>query len=91
MDRIELIRRSFRCFTFGLLGLIPLLGLTVAGLALGEFIRTNRRAAGQWNPARAQLHWGLAFACISLALPVAAVQLLLSLPFTKLLLAALWT
>jgi hypothetical protein len=34
VDRVRLIRRSMRCFVFGLLGAVPLLGLGPACLAL---------------------------------------------------------
>ena len=33
-DRVRLIRRSMRCFVFGLMGAVPLLGLGMACLAL---------------------------------------------------------
>ncbi len=32
IDRARLIRRSLRCFLFGLIGVIPLFGLSMAGL-----------------------------------------------------------
>ena len=34
VDRVRLIRRSIRCFVFGLMGAVPLLGLGMACLAL---------------------------------------------------------
>ncbi len=34
VDRIRLIRRSLRCFMFGLIGVVPFLGLALAVLAL---------------------------------------------------------
>jgi len=34
VDRVRMIRRSMRCFVFGLMGVIPLLGLGPACLAL---------------------------------------------------------
>jgi hypothetical protein len=91
MERIELVRRSLRCFTFGVLGLSPLLGLPVAGLAMGEFVRATRRAGAQWNPASKWLHWGLALACVSVTLPPAILQLLVAAPITEALLTELWT
>lgn len=91
MDRVELIRRSVRCFTFGLLGLIPVLGLPVAGLALSEFVRATRRAAVEWNPGSAYLHSGLVLACVAMTLTAALLQLLLLVPLTEILMASLWT
>jgi hypothetical protein len=76
MDRIELIRRSLRCFTFGVLGLIPIAGLAVAGLAISEFVQVQRKAGNQWNPAGTYLFWGFVLACVSLTLPAAPLQLL---------------
>ena len=46
-DRVQIIRRSLRCFGFGLIGVVPLFGLAAAGLAwrLGRsvFAETGER------------------------------------------------
>jgi len=60
--RVELTERSLRCFTFGLLSLIPVVGLPMAGLALVQKWSIQRRAAGMWNPAERYMRWGAIFA-----------------------------
>ena len=70
MDRIEVIQRSLRCFTLGLIGILPLLGVPFALLALDNFRQVKRGLGTQWNPARTYLRWGLATAISGLLLSV---------------------
>ena len=77
MDRIEAIRRSLRCFTLGLLGLIPLIGIPVAFLARREFHAVRREFGRQWNPARKYLLWGAIFSYFTVGLVAAVVILVL--------------
>jgi hypothetical protein len=77
MDRIEAIERSLRCFTLGLLGLIPLLGIPTALVARGEFRRVQRHYGRCWNPARKYLLCGAAFAYFTLGITLAGGGLLL--------------
>ena len=77
MDRIEAIERSLRCFTLGLLGLVPLIGIPAAALAYGEFRRVRQGYRGCWNPARTYLAWGAVFAHLTLLLTVLALGFLL--------------
>jgi hypothetical protein len=77
MDRIEAIERSLRCFTLGLLGLIPLLGIPAALVAHGEFRRVRRHYGRCWNPARKYLLLGIVFADITLGITLAGGGLLL--------------
>jgi ABC-type phosphate transport system permease subunit len=70
MDKIEVIQRSLRCFTLGLIGIVPLLGVPFALLALDDFRQVRRGLGTQWNPARSYLKWGLATAISGLFLTV---------------------
>jgi len=69
-DRVEIIQRSLRCFTMGLIGLLPVLGVPFAIIAVSNFFRIKRIAGGEWNPAQTYLTWGLATALSGLFLSV---------------------
>ncbi|MDB6108630.1 MAG: hypothetical protein JWR69_380 [Pedosphaera sp.] len=58
MDRIKLIESSLRCFAMGLVGLVPVLGMPIAVLALLQFRKAILHQGGQWNPAGNYLIWG---------------------------------
>ena len=60
--KVWMLRNSLRCFVFGLLGWIPLIGLpfAVAALVLAGKIRKGDREC--WNAARAYRLWGGVFA-----------------------------
>jgi hypothetical protein len=67
VDRVGMIRRSMRCFVFGLIGAVPLFGLGMACLAL----RLWRQLAEETGePAR--LAWGntsfIVFSCLATVL-----------------------
>jgi hypothetical protein len=62
MDRVELIKKSLRCFVLGLLALLPILGLPMAVLALATIHSVTRRQGQEWNPAQQYLLWGRALA-----------------------------
>lgn len=68
MEKIELIRRSQRCFFYGLFGLIPVLGIPMVVLATLENYRITKAYRDQWNPARRFLFWGMVCARIGLFL-----------------------
>ena len=70
MDKIEVIQRSLRCFTLGLIGIVPLLGVPFALFALDNFRQVRRGLGTQWNPAQTYLRWGLATAISGLFLTV---------------------
>ncbi|HEX5220130.1 MAG TPA: hypothetical protein VFZ59_11235 [Verrucomicrobiae bacterium] len=70
MDKIEAIQRSLRCFTLGLIGIVPLLGVPFALLALDNFRQVRRGLGAQWNPAQAYLRWGIATAISGLFLTI---------------------
>jgi len=58
MDLIQAVNRSFRCFVFGLLSFIPLLGLAMGLIAWIHGHAVLRRRGNQWNPAQPYLRWG---------------------------------
>jgi hypothetical protein len=66
MDQIKLIESSIRCFALGLLGLVPVLGLPMAVLAVLHFRRAILHQAGRWNPAGNYLVWGGVFGSLGL-------------------------
>jgi len=66
VDRVRMIRRSMRCFVFGILGIVPILGMGTAALAL----RLWREVAEETGePAR--LTGSRRYAIAALALTVA--------------------
>lgn len=72
MDKVEMIQLSLRCFTLGLIGLLPVLGIPFAVIAVSNYFRVRRLVGGQWNPAQTYLAWGLATALSGLFLTVVA-------------------
>ena len=68
MDKIEVIQRSLRCFTLGLIGILPVLGIPFAIVALSNYFQVKRLVGAQWNPAQTYLTWGMATALCGLFL-----------------------
>ena len=62
MSQVRVIERSLRCFVYSLFGLIPVLGLGPAFIALFHFRKAVSEAAGEWNPAKKYLYWGFGLA-----------------------------
>jgi hypothetical protein len=58
MDMIQAVNRSMRCFVFGLLSFIPVLGLAMAAIAWIHGCTVLRRRGKEWNPALGYLRWG---------------------------------
>jgi hypothetical protein len=56
--RIEILQRSQRCLVYGVLSLLPIVGLPLAALALSQHWRVKARGGNDWNPARNYLWWG---------------------------------
>src|SRR2546427_29283 len=88
VDRVRVIRRSMRCFVFGLIGAIPLLGLSMAWLAF-RLQRQVANATGE-QIRFAPLHLSLGIGLIlllaaalveSVGAVLAAVLILLALQF----------
>jgi len=64
--KIKMIKASLRCFTFGLLALLPVIGIAFGILAL---VFADRARVGQkrfWNPART--HWILGNLCAAIGI-----------------------
>jgi len=62
--KIRMLKSSMRCFVFGLLGLIPLIGLPFALSALWISGRVRVREKQLWNAARPYRIWGLVCAAV---------------------------
>jgi len=60
--KIRMLQNSLRCFTCGVLGLLPVIGLpfAVAALVLSGKIRADEK--GFWNAGRPYQIWGVVFA-----------------------------
>lgn len=70
-DRVRTIRRSTRCFAFGIMGMTPLLGMGAAWLALRlwrQLAEESKAHPHEWNPARHLALWGVRLAYVGLAL-----------------------
>ena len=61
-----MLEGSLRCFTCGLIGLLPLIGFPLALLALMAYRRVCIQQRGHWNAARVYLIWGFVFGGIGL-------------------------
>ena len=61
-DKIRVIEQSLACFVFGLLSLIPLLGLPFAVLAVVRHLNAWSKGDQEWNPAKPYLLWGFGLA-----------------------------
>ena len=57
--KIRMLNSSMRCFVFGLLGLIPLVGLPFAIAALWISGRVRVKEKLFWNAARPYRIWGV--------------------------------
>ncbi|MGA3179942.1 MAG: hypothetical protein ABSF38_06330 [Verrucomicrobiota bacterium] len=68
LSQKEMIERSLRCFVFGLLGLLPLIGIPMALYSRAQYRRVKRGQGGRWNPAHRYVFWGGVCARMGLAL-----------------------
>ena len=57
--KIQMLKSSMRCFVFGLLGLIPVIGLPFAFAALWISGRVRVKEKQMWNAARSYRIWGV--------------------------------
>jgi len=65
-QKIEMMQTSILCLTFGLLGLVPVIGLMFALAALLVSARARKSERGLWNPARPHRIAGLICAALGL-------------------------
>jgi hypothetical protein len=73
MNRIAGIESALRCFTFGLLALLPLAGLPFAVAGVIQFAKYSTHSANDWNPARRYALFGLAFALLGTLFTITAI------------------
>jgi TRAP-type mannitol/chloroaromatic compound transport system permease small subunit len=66
--KIEMLNSSMRCFMFGLLGLIPLIGLPFALVALWISGQIRAKEKEMWNAARSYRIWGVVCAAVGTVL-----------------------
>ena len=57
--KIKMLNSSMQCFVFGLLGLIPLIGLPFALAALWISGRVRGKEKQMWNAAQPYRTWGV--------------------------------
>lgn len=62
-ERIEVIEDSLRCYAYGWLSCLPVIGVAWLYPAVRRFAQARRRQA-EWNPARGYLAAGLALASV---------------------------
>ena len=62
--KIKMLEGSLRCFRFGLLGLLPVVGLPFALAALWISGRVRSREKLFWNAARPYRVWGVVCAAV---------------------------
>ncbi len=68
LAKITMLNSSLRCFAYGLLGLLPGIGIPFAVMALWMAGRVSVREKLYWNAARAYRIWGTALAVIGFSL-----------------------
>jgi hypothetical protein len=66
--KIRMLKSSFRCFVFGVLGLLPVIGLPFAIAALVVSARVRAGQKKFWNAARPYWIWGEACAAVGTVL-----------------------
>lgn len=81
--RIRLIERSLRCFVFGFLSLIPLIGLGPAVLAVSLHFKVWSESGTEWNPAIRYATAGFCLAWIGIAISVGGIGLFLKLVLNR--------
>jgi hypothetical protein len=73
MNRGAAIESALRCFTCGLLALVPLLGLPFAVTAVILYTKSSRHSADDWHPARRYALLGLTFALVGSFVTITAL------------------
>ena len=73
--RIRLIERSLRCFVFGWLSLLPLIGLGPALLAIWLYPKVWSESKEEWNPARRYLAAGFCLGWLGVLISILTATL----------------
>jgi hypothetical protein len=67
MDRIAAIRRSLAIFIYGIMSLVPVLGVIPAVCAIGQWWVVRSRYKDRWNPASQYLRAGVILALLGIS------------------------
>jgi hypothetical protein len=78
LTKIEMIERSMRCFERGLPGLIPVIGIPMAVMALVQYRRVKLGQGAMWNPAQRYWFWGGVCARMGIALTLMTVWVIIA-------------
>jgi hypothetical protein len=78
VDRITAIRKSLAVFVFGLIGLLPVVGVVPAGYAVWFSIQVGSKYRNQWNPASAYIRCGAVLGLLGLSCSVLIIVIVLS-------------
>ena len=70
MDKVRIIEESLRCYIFGWLSFLPVVGLAFGPLALLSFRSARIESGTQWNPASRYLKCGAVLACFGFLVSV---------------------
>jgi hypothetical protein len=66
--KIKMLKHSLQCFVFGLIALVPVLGLPFGVLALVASGQVRAAQRQYWNAARAYWIWGLVLGAVGILL-----------------------
>jgi len=66
--KIRLIERSWRCFAFGIVAILPVIGIPFAVVAINSFRQVFFGRSNVWNPAERYLRVGMACATLGVLL-----------------------
>ena len=83
MIKIQMLKGSLRCFVFGLLGLLPVIGLPFALASLWVSGRVRVKEKIFWNAARPYRLWGITCAAFGAVLWSVVDTLLIYHAFNK--------
>ena len=72
-DKIHMIESSLRCFAFGIVALLPLIGIPFAVISISNFRSVFFSKGKLWNPAERYLRVGLACAAAGILLHLLVV------------------
>jgi hypothetical protein len=68
LAKIQMIERSMSCFTLGLFGLLPVIGIPMAAIALAKSRLVKLNQGDNWNPGERFRFWGAFFARVGIGL-----------------------
>jgi len=80
--KIVMLKSSLRAFTLGVMGLVPVIGMPMALMALVCFRRACLAQRGNWNPARPFLVFGLIYGTLGIIISMLLLGFVLYLAMT---------